>query len=77
MEQIAKYVLLVSFSVGAMVSTYATADFANTEIEASENIEPLSISEKSSAWDKSRYVPVYGHIPHWGKRISKWMFSND
>ena len=77
MKQIAKYVLLVSFSVGAMVSTYATADFANNEVEAPGNVERSSALEKASVWDKSRYVPVYGHIPHWSKRIGKWIISNE
>ncbi len=76
MQRITKGVITVWFCLAIIGSSYAMVRFDSNDITQADNNAQASVSKAAKVWDTGRYAPVYGHIPHWGKRLGYWIDSN-
>jgi len=77
MKQTMLRLLAGSCSLVIIISSYAMAGLETSDIMQADKTTQTSKSEQALSWDATRYVPVYGHLPYWSKRIGSWIVAGE
>jgi len=75
MQAVLKRAPGVWLALAVMVSSYYAMTETGNGTTRSDDHKSIQKYAKTQAWDPRRFVPVYGHIPFWSKRLGSRLQS--